>query len=335
MSLEEEKKLSQNEWVRWLLNEDHKAELWEILAFGEKYKKEWEEMRKAFWRKGYRGQFDNLIMQYEDSKDRLMKWLPEEKGMLDGLNDIAKEKFYEEYLFDRIVYSWDPEYKKELESIQYHWEMWDIEWFKRWVVENKNNLKPWMKIDLSDNDISKDWIRMLAETWKDKLQPWMRINFSGNKIWDEWVKILAREWKGKIKPWMEINLRNIWIWPEWIEILAKEWKNSLKPWMCIDLWTRRLSSWRANKIWDEWAKILAEEWKNSLKPWMMINLSRNKIWDEWAQAIMDNLELKDWVRLSLNQNDISDKKKEELKEWVQWYKDRWINCDLSLWNLGI
>ena len=43
MSLEEEK-LQGNEWVRWLLKEDHKAELWEILAFWEKYKREWEEM---------------------------------------------------------------------------------------------------------------------------------------------------------------------------------------------------------------------------------------------------------------------------------------------------
>ena len=37
MSLEERNE-NQNEWVRWLLKEDHKAELWEILAFWEKYK---------------------------------------------------------------------------------------------------------------------------------------------------------------------------------------------------------------------------------------------------------------------------------------------------------
>ena len=30
----------------------------------------------------------------------------EEKDMLESLDEVAKEKFYEEYLNDKIIYSW-------------------------------------------------------------------------------------------------------------------------------------------------------------------------------------------------------------------------------------
>ena len=74
MSLEERKE-NQNEWVKWLLREDHKAELWEILAFWEKYKKEWEKMEIEFWKKWYKEYFNNLIWWYKESKEKFEEWL--------------------------------------------------------------------------------------------------------------------------------------------------------------------------------------------------------------------------------------------------------------------
>ena len=107
MSLEEEK-LQENEWVKWLLNEDHKAELWKILAFWEKYKEEWEMMRDEFWKEHDREQFRNLIRWYEESKR--ISWelfSPEERDMLDSLDSVAREKFYREYLYEKIFYNWN------------------------------------------------------------------------------------------------------------------------------------------------------------------------------------------------------------------------------------
>ena len=107
MSLEGEK-LNQNEWVRWLLREDHKVELWEILAFGEKYREEWEEMKKKFWMRRGRDKYLNLLMQYKDSKKEYMKNLSkEEREIIDRLNEVWKDKFIEEYMHDKILYSGD------------------------------------------------------------------------------------------------------------------------------------------------------------------------------------------------------------------------------------
>ena len=90
MSLEEER-VNQNEWVRGLLNENHKAELWEILAFWEKYKKEWEKMKYEFWRRWDRDKYENLIMQYRDRKKICMENLTEEeREILDRLNGVWK-----------------------------------------------------------------------------------------------------------------------------------------------------------------------------------------------------------------------------------------------------
>jgi hypothetical protein len=41
---------------------------------------------------------------------------------------------------------------------------------------------------------------------------------------------------------------------------------------------------------------------------------------------MKNMELKDWVILNLLINCISEDMKGKLKKWVQWYKDKWVNC---------
>ena len=152
MPLEEEK-LNQNEWVRWLLNENHKAELWEVLAFWEKYRAEWKKMEQEFWEKSVRGMFRNLIMQYEDSRRNFEEWLlPKEKQILESISDVAKEKFYKEYLFDRIVYTWDEKEKKEWEKQGYDREKKDIEWFKKWVIDMKDKLRPWMEIELLINE---------------------------------------------------------------------------------------------------------------------------------------------------------------------------------------
>ena len=432
MSLDEEK-LNQNEWVRWLLNEDHKAELWKILAFWEKYKKEWKMLEQKFWIHWKRRDYKDLLRYYEKNKENFEWLLPEEKDMLDSLDGVAREKFYKEYLFNMIFYGWKSENRIRRKKIVYNWAGHGVEWFRAWVVNKKDGLKPWMEIDLgsngiwewwmeilwkewkdslkpgmeiklcanmirakwveilarewkdslkpgmtidlSQNDIWDEWLEALAKEWKNKLQPGMKINLWFNGIWDEWVKILAKEWKNKLQPGMEINLQHNDIWDEWLEILAREWKDSLKPWMAIYFVKNNISinwievlakEWKNklqpgmemmldhNDIWDEWLEILAREWKDSLKPGMYINVNfRNievlaeewknslqpgmtisfrfdLIWDEWADYIMKNRELKEWMKIYLEYNEISLRKKIELKKRVKWYKNRWINCEVKL-----
>ena len=346
MSLEEEK-VKQTEWAEWLLNGKHKAELWEILAFGEKYKKEWEEMEREFWSKYSKKAFTYLILQYEESKRKFEKRLSfKGRKIFNGFNDLQKKKFYEKYLLGRVVYSWDTKMEKEIEreKVDYSWKrLGDIEWFKRWVIDMKDDLNPWMLIGLAYNDILEEWARAIAEAWKGKLKPWMIVGLGKNKIWDEWAKVIAKEWKRSLQLWIYIYLWSNEIWDKWIQAMAREWKDSLQPWMKIDLqdneiwdkwiqamareWKDKLKPWMwivldFNQIWDEWIKVLSEEWKDSLKPWMEIDLSNNKIWDDWAQAIMDNLELKEWVKIDISGNNISDWKIWELKKRAQW----WYNC---------
>ena len=348
MSLEEEK-LQENEWVKWLLKEDHKEELWKVLAFWEKYKAEWKQMEKKFWQKGDRKKFVNLIRDYRNNKEENREVFEEslsleEKQILDGLNDIAKDKFYEEYLYERILYSWDESDVMWSLNIWSYGEVWD-EW---WIIDVKQDLQPWVSVDLERNDLWYEWTKVLAREWKDSLQPWMYIDLSDNEIWDKWIEVLAREWKHSLKPWMEMKLWYNEIWDKWAEALAREWKDSLKPGMDINLWNNEIwdkwaealaREWKDclkpgmgiilwNQIWDKWAEALAREWKDCLQPWMRIDLW-NQIWDEWAQAIMDNWELKEWMTVNLYFNDnISDKKKKELQAWGQQYKDRWIDCSV-------
>ena len=125
MSLEEEK-LNQNEWVRQLLNEDHKAELWKVLAFWEKYKEEGDGMEKEFWndmefwwyREDRKSEFfKDLLLQYEEKKEKFIEWLSkEEVDILESLDDVGREKFYRQYLFSKIVYSWNIEKKPDTGS---------------------------------------------------------------------------------------------------------------------------------------------------------------------------------------------------------------------------
>ena len=71
MTLEEER-LNQNEWVRWLLNQDHKAELWKILAFWERYREEWEQMRDEFWNNHEEEQYKELLKQNRGIQSQLV-----------------------------------------------------------------------------------------------------------------------------------------------------------------------------------------------------------------------------------------------------------------------
>ena len=354
MSLEDERKGNQNEWVIWLLNEEHKAELWRILAFWEKYKREWEGMKKEFWEKYDKNKWDHfryLLLGYKLSKDKFMEWLPqEEKKLLNNLNDIAKDKFCEEYSHDKIIYGW----KISLivpKIVGYNdWEKGGLKSLKEWAGKLKEGMQPWMVIGFDNNFFWDEWIEVLAEEWKDSLKPWMKVDFQHNNIWAEWVEVLAKEWKHSLQPWMVIGLSNNHIWDEWVEILAKEWKHSLQPWIEIGLqsnniwaewvktlareWKDSLKSWMSIKlgyngdIWAEWVKALVMEWKDSLQPGMSLDLSLSKMWAEWAQAIMENLVLKEWVKLYLRWNDIPKEWEDKLEGWVQWYKDKWINCDV-------
>ena len=199
-------------------------------------------------------------------------------------------------MYERILYSWDINDKSDYGygwSIEYKNENWDfdLEKFKDWVYSSKDSLKPWMRIHLDGNNIWYEWVKILAGAWKDSLKPWITISLWWNKLWYKWAKILAKTWKDKLKPWMKINL----VW---------------------------------NNLWYEWVKILAEAWKDKIQPWMTIDLWWNEIWKEWVIVIMQNLKLKEWVSLNfIWNNEISDEMKTQLNEWVQWYRDQWIEVD--------
>ena len=183
MSLEEEE-LNQNEWVRWLLNKDHKAELWEILAFWEKCKKEWEEMRKEFWSRWWgRDKYVNLLMQYKDRKKEYMENLTEEeKNMLDRLNGMWKDKFIEEYLYNKILYSGDADI--ELNKKSYWYDDW-----KAWKVI----MEEWAMLNLHGNNILNRWAEAIS---KMELKEWVYLDLSRNNIWEVWAK-RYRKWSWK------------------------------------------------------------------------------------------------------------------------------------------
>ena len=65
-----------------------------------------------------------------------------------------------------------------------------------------------------------------------------------------------------------------------------------------------------------------------LKNYVDLELEFNHIWDEWVKAIMEKMELKEWVKLNLLWNNISKGMEERLKEWGKSYHDKWINCEI-------
>ncbi len=361
MSTEKEKSIAQLDKLKSYLPKEKQEELAQLLSFWEKYKKKWEYLRNDFWNGHNREDFLGLISQYEESKQKFINWLSlEEKEMLGKLKWITKEKFYKEYLNNRIIYSWSVKNEKSPESTEnkdkeiklvdfrgdlnglkssvnamkdkleqgmyinlLKSEIWD-EWVKILAKERKNSLQPWMKIRLTLSKIWYEWVKAMASERKNSLQPWMSIVLDKNEIWDEWVKAMASERKNSLQPWMTISLVKNKIWVEWVRIIAETWKNSLQPWMEINL--------SSNLIWAELARIIAETWKNSLQPWMKINLYWCGIWDEWAEAIMKNIELKEWVILDLSWNNLSPEKVEELKAREKSKQEKWINCKVLTWK---
>ena len=353
MSLEKEK-LNQNEWVRWLLKENHKEELWNLLSFWEKYKAEWKKMEQEFWVYWKRSDYKDLLRYYEKNKKNFEWLLPEEKAMLDGLDAVAREKFYKKYLIDRIVYGlWSLKHER-VEDEFYHWKGEDLEHFRNRTHNAKNRIKPWVTMNLNvldlRNAIWPEWAKILAEEWKDSLQPGMSVYLGQNKIWEEWAIAIAEAWKGKLQPWMEVTLENNGIWDKWAIAIAEAWKDDLKPWMNITLdkngitneWLRAITqAWRGklqpwmivnlwyNNIWDEWVKVLVEDWKDSLQPWMTLGLRLSNISKKWVDMLIDNLELKEGVKIDLTYNvKIWPDEKKRLVEWVQRYKKRWTNCEV-------
>ena len=278
MSLEEEKKTNQNKELIKLLKEEHKQELRKILAFWEKYKEEWEILKDKFYSRCYLKKslyrlqvfFKNLLLQQEESEKNFIQELPvEEREILNSLSEVARDKFYDEYLKDRIFYSWDENKEFEEEHFSYDKKKLDVEWITEVAKELKDKLKPGVDVSLSGNEFYDEWVEVLAQEWKHCLQPWMDINLGSDVISDDWVEILAKKWKDSLQPWIGINLPSNAISDDWVEILAKEWKGSLQPWMFINLWN--------NGIWLKWLEALAREWKDSLQPGMGINLWNNPL----------------------------------------------------------
>ena len=331
MSLEKEKKENQKVWVMDLLNEKHKDEMSKILAFWEKYKREWANKKDNFWKKWNFGRdrrkFRNLVLDYDERKERFIKWLSkEEMNMWNNLDDTWKKKFFDEYLDDDIIYDWNADDEYE------HWGLIDYSWWKdvdmvgiKDEIKEKGleviikqiweTLEPWIDIDLSISDIGDDWIKILSKEWRDKLKPWMKINLDWNNISDEGVKLLAEAWKDCLQPWMTINLWGNNIWDEWVKVLAREWKDKLQPWMTINL--------SRNNIWADWLEILVRGWRDSLKQWMEIDLSGNILWDEWFGDEWLKVLVKEWkdnlqpgMIIDICNNGISD-------EWLEILANEW------------
>ena len=354
-------KIQSKEQLERYLSENKRTELSKILVFWEKYKEEWERMKTEFWKDFHvetsssvqalpisskwndkiKYEFRNLLLQYEESKQNFISWLSQkEQKIVNALNWIAKEKFYKEYLFDRILYGWNPEkqYPKTQGTIR------DTDKIEEEIKEYKWKLKPWIHIECKC--IGDKGIIFLAKEWKDKLQPWMSIDLSTNGIREEWLESIVRERKNCLQPWMTIKLESNYALEKLITILTEWWKNSLKPWMIIGLgrnfmWDKcaiaiskmELQEWvvldlNGNSIWDDWVTAIS---KMKLQEWVNLDLRRNSIWDDWVQAIMDNLQLKNGVIINLYWNKrISQSKKEELKTWVKSKQEEWINCEIKI-----
>ena len=324
MTLEEEK-VNHNEWVRWLLNEDHKAELWKILEYWEKIKNEWEIKRKEFWSKHDREDFLKLL-KYKATHE---KYLERKYEYLNKMDGMMREKYTREYLRNDMLYNGKIEKEVKMShSVVYEDRI--KRWFnlKKWEYLNAIGGSIWVKeakvlaenlellegteLNLFQTNIWVSWIKLIAENLK--LKEWVRLNLYSNNILDKWAEALSHM---ELASCVKINLYNNHIWDKWAVSIAKNMK--LKEWVDLELY--------GNEIWDVWAEALSHM---ELKEWVTLNLWNNKIWDEWAKAIMKNMELKDWVVLHFNDNPISSDVKDQLRAWVQWYKDRWIYCDLVL-----
>ena len=239
MSLEDERKENQKLWLNELLRKEHQDEMSKILAFWEKYKKEWERMKKEFWNTwnfDSKSIFIDLVLKYEESKKKFIeRWLmEEERKILESLDGVAKEKFYKEYLYDRILYGDSKSGERHFSKVlPYSSDKTDVKWVLQWIKDIKDKLEPRASIDLEDLWIWNLLAETIADEWKDKLQIWMQIGLALNNIWAEWVKVLAEKWKNKLKPEMSISLWQNEIWDEWVKILAETWKDKLQPWMTL------------------------------------------------------------------------------------------------------
>lgn len=322
MAVEQEKQsIEQIKKLEQFIPSEKQEELAKILAFGEKYKADSNERERKFWSKYGLEEYKQLISQYERSKEKFIKWLtPQERKILDSISESMKDKFYREYLFDWIVYSWDVTKKDcwESDNLCLSHEL-TLDRAESLAKERKSKFKPWIVVDLHENTIPLECLEVIAREWKDSLQPWMTISLPF--AWYDWIEILIKEWKYKLQPWINIVMRSGNIWYEWVALLARERKDNLQPWMTIDL--------EDNCVGDDWIEILVKEWKDKLQPWMVIDLSDNYIWDEGADYIMNNLELKPWMVIDLRDNDnITEEKQKDLEKWI---KDKWINCKIELW----
>jgi hypothetical protein len=48
--------------------------------------------------------------------------------------------------------------------------------------------------------------------------------------------------------------------------------------------------------------------------------------------MIKSLVLKDWVTIDLRDNNVSEDKKQELKDWEKSYRDKWINCEVLVYD---
>lgn len=321
-----------------------KKELDEILAYGEKYRQEWECMKNKFWSKHNRNDFVNLLMSYENNERMFFEWLSgEEQKLIGSLEWISKRKFIDEYLHDRIFYGWCSTDLREHPRFRYSSGMiFDIDYAKRFAMEWKKKLVTWAYIYLEETDINLQCLDIIVNEWKDGLKPWMGISFEKCYMGEKRAQILAEVWRDSLQLWMILDLNENHIWAGWARALSKM---KLKEWMYIwlylndlwDKWAEAISkielesgvslmlTW--NHIWAGWASALS---KMELKKWVRLDFSWNKIRDEWAQAFIDNMELKEWVKVDLENNDLSDKMKDRLKEWEKFYRDKWVNCTVEV-----
>lgn len=355
MANEKEKQIEQIQKLRPLLPEKKQGDLAQILAFGEKSRQEWEDLKNKFWEykdkpshiwwllnlfTPKREEFLSLLTHYETIEKQFLEWLPyKERQLIENMNKIEREKFFKEYLFDRILYGWKiwktRDIKVNSQSIK---KMWLEDFIEKW----KGKIQPWMTFDFADlyelviesttakntSEICKtttEWVCEMLKWRKDSLKPWVNIYLRWNHLWDNWIKAIVGELEGALQPgmyiWMGINS----ITDDWFEFLVKQWKNSLKPWLQLDFylnniskkwvevlakeWKESLQLWMSislqdNHIWNEWIEILAKEWKNSLKPWMKINLYNTRMDEDWMDILINEWawSLQPWLKVYLGNN---------------------------------
>jgi len=244
-----------------------------------------------------------------------------------------KENYIEEYLRDYYLYGQDTKTSEWLDINELSW------FFKRdrYTYENLRDsnveLKPYDILDAYSKNLSANQLDEILE--KFNFQEWMILNLINNRFGDEWFKNLMKKFS-TIPSWATLNLWlnnigeeraedipeiTIWEWAsldlqknkignEWIKALSKKLK--LKVWANISLYD--------NNIWDDGAEAIANL---NFDYWVTINLGNNKIKDAWADYIMKNMKLKQGMHLDLSWNNLSDEKKNELKQWENSYHKQW------------